>query len=102
MRVLHFALLTPESPQWGLRNALRYGRRFAVYGRGWGRHGEWLDEGQEAAAYRASWIAIGQNHFADVPRFASDRLFRAAGERLTCRFRHLFGSCILGLSRFVN
>jgi hypothetical protein len=59
-----------------LRN--RYGTRFAVYGRGWGRDVEWLDEAQEAAAYRSSRIAIGQNHFADVPRFASDRLFRAA------------------------
>lgn len=56
----------------------RYGARFAVYGRGWGPSVEWLEESQEAAAYRACWIAIGQNHFADVPRFASDRLFRAA------------------------
>jgi Glycosyl transferases group 1 len=56
----------------------RYGARFAVYGRGWGQDVEWLDEKQEAAAYRACSIAIGQNHFADVLRFASDRLFRAA------------------------
>jgi spore maturation protein CgeB len=54
----------------------RYGARFAVYGRNWGKGSEWIDEPSEAAAYRSCRIAINHNHFNDVSRFSSDRILR--------------------------
>lgn len=62
----------------------RYGARFAVHGNGWGEEDIWLDEMTEAAAYRACRIAVGQNHYDDVPRFSSDRIFRSMGSGAFC------------------
>lgn len=60
----------------------RYGKQFEVYGYGWdglGRDVRWLPEPREAQAYQSCSIAICQNHFNDVARFSSDRVFRAMG-----------------------
>jgi hypothetical protein len=69
----------------------RYGPRFAVHGNGWGPHDIWLDEPTEAAAYRNCKIAIGQNHYDDVPGFSSDRIFRAMGCGAFCIHNHFPG-----------
>ncbi len=61
----------------GLR--ARYGGRFAVYGGGWGPNDPFLNEEEESASYRSCKIAINQNHYDTVPRFSSDRIFRAMG-----------------------
>lgn len=53
----------------------RYGDRFQAYGRGFGD--ELLPE-HEAASYRGCKVAINQNHYV-LPRFSSDRIFRAMG-----------------------
>jgi spore maturation protein CgeB len=57
----------------------RYGSRFAVYGNGWGDNSVFLQEQDEAAAYRTCKIAIDANHFDTVSRFTSDRRFRSMG-----------------------
>jgi hypothetical protein len=55
----------------------RYGKRFGQYGTNWSSAVSWLNETEEASAYRECRIAINQNHYGDVSRFTSDRLFRA-------------------------
>jgi glycosyltransferase involved in cell wall biosynthesis len=58
----------------GLRK--RYGKRFDVFGSGWG-HSKNLNQMQieEARIYRGCKIAINLSHF-DLKRYSSDRLFR--------------------------
>ncbi len=53
----------------------RYGKRFEVFGSGWGTKNKWLDEETESAAYRTCKIAINANHFC-TEKFTSDRLLR--------------------------
>jgi hypothetical protein len=57
---------------------MRYGKRFAVYGNGWGITDPWLTEEDEAAAYRTCKVAISSEHY-HIPGFCSDRIFRATG-----------------------
>jgi len=61
----------------------RYGSRFAVHGSGWDAP-NFLQEPDEAAAYRACKIAINQNHYDAVPKFTSDRIFRLMGSGAFC------------------
>lgn len=57
----------------------QYGSDFWVYGRNWPFPTTWLDETNECKIYNTCEIAIAQNHFDDIPRFASDRILRAMG-----------------------
>jgi spore maturation protein CgeB len=56
----------------------KFQSRFGVHGRNWLRSQDWLEEPDEAAAYRACSVAINSNHYV-LPRFSSDRVFRAMG-----------------------
>jgi spore maturation protein CgeB len=56
----------------------KFKHNFQVHGGGWWRRGKWVPEYDEAGMYRNCTIAIGQNHYR-LPRFASDRIFRATG-----------------------
>jgi hypothetical protein len=72
-------------------NALRqrYGDNFAIYGSGWDGGAKWLNEADEAAAYRSCKIAIGIENYADVRGFCSDRSFRVTGSG-ACYLPHKF------------
>lgn len=54
-----------------------YGRRFGVYGYGWRFSDGFLFQHQEAPAYNAAKCAISMSIRNDLPRYTSDRLFRA-------------------------
>ena len=57
----------------------RYGIRFKVYGNGWGKDTQAVNDHQiEASIYRSAKIAINLSHF-DYPRYTSDRMLRAMG-----------------------
>jgi len=62
----------------------KYEERFAVYGTGWGLNDPWLDEEQATAAYRMCKVALNINHYDQVDRFTSDRLFRLMGSGAFC------------------
>jgi hypothetical protein len=62
----------------------KYGNRFALFGTGWPWGNSWIDEESEAAVYRSAKIVICQNHFNDVSRFSSDRLWRITGSGAFC------------------
>lgn len=57
----------------------RYGKRFGVYGSGWGPGVRSVtNQEEEASIYRGAKIAINLSHF-DYPRYTSDRMLRAMG-----------------------
>ena len=66
----------------------RYRKFFSAYGSGWGPAVKWLNEEQEAAAYRSCKIAIDLNHYIDVDRFFSDRRLRIMASGAFCIANH--------------
>jgi hypothetical protein len=66
----------------------KYRKFFAAYGSGWGPAVQWLNEEQEAAAYRSCKIAIDLNHYLDVDRFFSDRRLRIMASGAFCIANH--------------
>lgn len=56
-----------------------YGSNAGVYGNNWNKQIRWKNEKEEANIYNRAKIAIVQNHYNDVQRYTSDRMFRALG-----------------------
>lgn len=66
----------------------RYGKRFAVYGNGWGNGYHAVpDQHEEARFYRGCKIAINLSHF-NYKRYSSDRIFRLMGAGAFCLSHH--------------
>lgn len=65
-----------------------YGSNAGVYGNNWMKVIRWKNERQECNIYNQSKIAVIQNHFHDVQRYTSDRLFRAmaCGAFALCKY----------------
>lgn len=64
----------------------RYGDRFAAYGNGWRgvvNRESYLQQNEEAQAYRSCKIAINLSHF-DYGRYSSDRIMRIMGSGAFC------------------
>ena len=72
----------------------RYGEKFRVYGHNWMSHVGYdifLNQHQEAEAYRSCKIAINLSHF-DYGRYSSDRMMRMMGSGAFClshRFKEI-------------
>ena len=64
-----------------------YYNNFIVYGSGWGEHRKWLNQQQEAAAYRSAKIGINISHF-EYERYSSDRNLRLLGSGCMCLSHH--------------
>lgn len=80
---------SPHRKEIALSLRERYGDQYRTYGRGWPFSTFWTkSHEEEARVYRAAKVAIGQSQL-DLPRYTSDRLFRAMGTGV-CYVAHAY------------
>lgn len=85
--------------------ARRFGRRFAIYGRGWDGPSAVgpVAYSDQSAAIRSGWISANWDHFSDEPRYFSDRLptTLASGSVHATTFHPGFGDIFEGTRGFL-